>query len=126
MAEDQPFQPLEDVGIAVAAADGQPDRVIPPYTVRRRLGQHGINTRVAASKIEMAVRHKDQRLAYARRMGDRDAAYWRGVKFSDEKTFSSDSTSRVYVRRLETSIIILREADRMLFSRSPFMHPFQS
>ena len=100
MAEAQPLRSLEEVGVAVAAGiSGQPARKISQYTVRRRLREHGVRTRVAAQQIDTSARHREQRVPYAERMVDREDEFWMGVKFSDEKAFSSESGSMVYVRR---------------------------
>ena len=97
VAEEQPFKSLEEIGVA-AAAGGDRQEQIPKHTVRRRLRDDGIRSRVAAAKIDTSARHRELRVAYAERMMDQQEEYWMGIKFSDEKTFSSDTGLHVLVR----------------------------
>ena len=63
-------------------------------TVRRRLHAAGVHHRTPAVKEKLLDRHKDARLAFARRHVFEDLSFWSRVIFSDEKTFSSSTYGR--------------------------------
>ena len=67
-------------------------------TVRRRLAEAAIHSRLAATKFHLTDALKANRLMYAQEALDNEEAYWEQVKFSDEKTFRSDMSANVYVR----------------------------
>lgn len=69
-------------------------------TVRRVLHRKGLQSRVAAQKEELTADHKNARLRFATENLHRD---WRGVVFTDEKTFrTSDFVKRKVWRQSGT------------------------
>ena len=70
------------------------------YTVRRRLAEAATHSCLAATKLNLTDAKKANRLLYAQEALNYEEDYWDQVKFSDEKTFSSDMSANVYVRRM--------------------------
>lgn len=97
MAHENPFMGLADVAAHVAAPAEDPVSV---QTVSRRLGKAGIRTRVSSTQTDLSDEHKANRLLFAQNhLHDFSEDSWMTVKFSDEKTFRSDMSGKVYVRR---------------------------
>ena len=97
MARDNPFMGLGAIAAEVAAPGEDP---VSLQTVSRRMRAAGPHTRVASSQIELTEGHKAHRLLFAQEhLQDYDEGTWMLTKFSDEKTFRSDMSGKVYVRR---------------------------
>ena len=97
MAREQPFLGLAAIAAQVATPGREP---VSLTTVSRRLHEAGLKTRVSCTKIELSDMHKGNRLLYAQEnLENFDQAKWMRTKFSDEKTFRSDMSGKLYVRR---------------------------
>ena len=96
MAQANPFANLNAIAAEVAAPDEEP---VSRYTVRRRLAEAAIHSRLAATRFHLTDTHKANRLLYAQEALSFEEDYWDEIKFSDEKTFRSDMSANVYVRR---------------------------
>ena len=67
-------------------------------TVARRLRANGLRSRVSSQQIALSEAHKAHRLAYCNNQLENFIEDdWMKTKFSDEKTFRSDMSGRVYI-----------------------------
>lgn len=68
-------------------------------TVRRRLHESGVHHRTPALKGKLEERHRLARLEFAQRYAQEGLDFWARVIFSDEKTFVSNTHSRLHCWR---------------------------
>lgn len=72
-------------------------------TARKRVKDSELKNYVAANKVALTPRHKEQRLEFARQFVGRPDNFWENVIFSDEKSFQSCSDGSVRVYRPENT-----------------------
>ena len=82
VAQAKPFAKLKAIAAEVSGESQDP---VSRDTVRRRLAESKIVSRVAATKSLLTETHKGNRLLYAQEALDFPDDYWTSVKFSDEK-----------------------------------------
>ena len=76
------------------------EKSISRSTVKRRLVEHGLNGRVAASKPLLKSQNKQKRLLWARKYRSYTKEDWEKVLFADESKFEIFGNKwRIYVRR---------------------------
>lgn len=91
------------------------DRAVSAQTVRRRLVEGGLKSRRPARVPTLTVRHRQQRLQFARFHENWDENNWRRVLFSDESRFclrSPDGRHRVWRRtgeRISAATVVQQE-----------------
>ena len=74
-----------------------------PTTIRRRLREAGLRSRVAAKMEALTEAHRAARLGFAERYANRGVNFWSQVIFTDEKTFRSSDQGPVRVWRRENT-----------------------
>lgn len=72
-----------------------------PATVRNRLKEAGLHSRVAAQKPFLNSTHKTKRLQFAEQHASWTSEEWKRVIFTDESTFCTKQAQRKRVWRLE-------------------------
>ncbi|KAG0432366.1 hypothetical protein HPB47_020946 [Ixodes persulcatus] len=89
---------FDQPSITAAKMRGQLGLQVSLRTIRRRLHDAGLRSRIACQKPLLTSRHKEQRLAFAEAHRDWDASDWASVIFTDESTFTSewDQQKRVW------------------------------
>jgi transposase len=73
------------------------------WTVRRRLREIGLRSRVAARKPRLTPLHREIRMGFALQYVAQDEEFWRQIVFSDEKVFQSCPNGRLKVYRPRNS-----------------------
>lgn len=74
--------------------ENQTGRHLSTRTVSRRLEEKGLARRPAITRPILNTRQKAKRLSFAESLQHRTIQFWKGVKFSDEKLFSSENFCR--------------------------------
>lgn len=89
---------FDQPSITAAKIRGQLGLQVSLRTIRRRLHDAGLRSRIACQKPLLTSRHKEQRVAFAEAHRDWDASDWASVIFTDESTFTSewDQQKRVW------------------------------
>ena len=87
------FKPATDIRLELGL-DG-----ISVDTVRRRLKERGLHSRVPARSVVLTPKHVAQRLEFAIKYGHWTADMWRKVIFSDEKIFRGSGSGSYRVWR---------------------------
>ncbi len=105
-AEDRTIVEAAEGGVALRhAADlkQQLQLAASTTTIRRRLREAGLRSRVAAKKELLTPAHRAARLHFAQEYAEKGLDFWSRVVFSDEKTFRSSDQGRVRVWRRENT-----------------------
>lgn len=98
LAELDPFKGSKDIKNELFGENNP--RKVSARLVRRRLVEHGLHGRVCRKVPLLTKRHKEARLAFARKYGNWTDQEWKKVLFSDETKINMiNSDGKRYVRR---------------------------